>query len=134
MTDVIFLAIRKLKDLPIEDAVTYAIDECIADGILADFLRKNRREAIRVSVLECDVDKVMAYLQEEAKEIGYEEGFEEGFEKGKSEVFEKILESKIASIQALTKSLNMTIVQAMDVLNIPEEERELLSSRLEAQD
>ncbi len=87
-----------------------------------------------MSVLECDVDKVMAYLQEEAKEIGYEEGFEEGFEKGKSEVFEKILESKIASIQALTKSLNMTIVQAMDVLNIPEEERELLSSRLEAQD
>ncbi len=30
-----------------------------------------------MSVLECDVDRVMAYLQEEAKEIGYEKGREE---------------------------------------------------------
>ena len=46
------------KEMSIEDAVTRAVDECISEGILVDFLRKNRREAIRVSVLECDVDRL----------------------------------------------------------------------------
>lgn len=39
-----------------------------------------------MSVLECDVDRVMAYLQEEAKEIGYEKGREEGREEGIKEL------------------------------------------------
>ncbi len=117
--------IRKFqKELPIEDAVTCAIDECIAEGILANFLRKNRREAIRVSVLECDVDKVMAYLQEEAKEIGYEKGREEGREEGRAEGIEEgIIKGKFSAILAIMKSLDMTSVQAMDALNIPPQER-----------
>ena len=103
------------RELPLEEAVTQAVDDCIKDGVLAEFLSKNRREAIRVSILECDVDKVMDYLKKEAKEDGHAEGQ---------------IESYLSSIQAIMKNLNMTPIQAMDVLNIPEEERGNLLEQL----
>ena len=39
--------VRYRKEMPIEKAVEQAITECIREGILKDFLEKNRREAIR---------------------------------------------------------------------------------------
>ncbi len=132
------------KDMALESAVISAIDECISDGVLADFLSKNRREAIRVSVLECKVEDVMELLQKEAKEDGFAEGrtegLAEGLTKGRTEGLaegltqgrtegltkgrtEGKLEAQLSSIQAITKSLNLTPSQAMEALNIPKEEQ-----------
>ena len=65
-----------------------------------------------MSILECDVDKVMDYLKQEAKENGHAEGLAEGR-----------MEMQLSSVRAIMKNLNMTPIQAMDVLNILEEER-----------
>ena len=65
-----------------------------------------------MSILECDVDKVMDYLKQEAKENGHAEGLAEGR-----------MEMQLSSVRAIMKNLNMTPTQAMDVLNILEEER-----------
>ena len=46
----------------LEDAVERAITECIEEGILADFLEKNRAEAKSVSIYEYDKEK---HLQQE---------------------------------------------------------------------
>ena len=131
------------RELPLEEAVTQAVDDCIKDGVLAEFLSKNRREAIRVSILECDVDKVMDYLKKEAKEDGHAEGLAagraEGLATGRAEGLaigraegwaEGQIESYLSSIQAIMKNLNMTPIQAMDTLNIPAEERENLLKQL----
>ena len=42
------------KEIPFPEAVEKAIDECIKNGILAEFLRKNRAEVLRVSIFEYD--------------------------------------------------------------------------------
>lgn len=131
------------KDMSLEGAVACAIDECISEGILAEFLNKNRREAIRVSVLECKVEDVMKTLQEEAKEDGFAEGHAEGFTVGHAEGraegrAEGLVageasgktKNQLASINALIKNLNMHPLQAMDALNIPEEERNSLMKQL----
>lgn len=58
------------KNMPLENAVAYAVDECIKEGILADFLRKNKAEVISMSVYEYDEK-----LHEKTLiEIGREEG------------------------------------------------------------
>ncbi len=111
------------KDMVLEEAVTCAIDECIFEGILADFLQKNRREAIRVSVLECKVEDVMELLQKEAKEEGFAEGRAEGLAERHAE---GEISALIASVGALAKNMNLDPVQAMDVLNISEEDREII--------
>lgn len=103
------------KEFPLETSVIRAVDDCIKDGVLAEFLSKNRREAIRVSVAECDSDKIMEYLKQEAKEDGHAEGK---------------IENQLSSVQAIMKNLNMSPIQAMDVLNIPDEERGNLLEQL----
>ena len=42
------------KNISLEEAVTRAVDECIEEGILAEFLVKNKAEVIKVSIYEYD--------------------------------------------------------------------------------
>ncbi len=62
------------KGLPLEEAVEKAITECIREGILAEFLSRNRAEAKRMSIYEYDEESVMQMLREEAREEGRLEG------------------------------------------------------------
>ena len=61
---------RYAKEMPIEEAVEQAITECIREGILKDFLEKNRREAIRVSIYEYDEERHIRQEREDAWEEG----------------------------------------------------------------
>ena len=58
----------------LQDAVETAVDECIREGILADFLRKNKAEAIAVSIFEYDEEKELKLLRESEREYGIELG------------------------------------------------------------
>lgn len=60
------------KTMPLKAAVTKAVDECIKDGILADFLRKNKSEVISMSIFEYD-EKLH---EETMRKIGNREGIE----------------------------------------------------------
>ena len=62
------------KEMSIEEAVERAITECIAEGILKDFLMKNRAEAKAVSIYE--------YSEEEHIQMEREDAFEEGRKSG----------------------------------------------------
>ena len=42
------------QNIPLEEAVTRAVDECIEEGILAEFLMKNKAEVIKVGIYEYD--------------------------------------------------------------------------------
>ena len=66
------------KQMPLAEAVEKAVDYCIEAGILAEFLRKNRAEAIKVSIYEYDEELHFRTLKEEGREEGREEGFEQG--------------------------------------------------------
>ena len=58
------------KAMPTRDAVNRAVDECIKEGILADFLMKYKAEAIEVSIFEYNEADHMAYVHEEGLEKG----------------------------------------------------------------
>lgn len=55
------------KELPFAEAVEHAISHCIHNGILADFLSKNRAEAIAVSIFKYDEEKHLKNIREEGK-------------------------------------------------------------------
>ena len=88
----------------LQDAVETAVDECIKEGILADFLRKNKAEAIAVSIFEYDEEKELKLLRESEREYGMDEAC-------------------IANIRKMMKNLNLTAEQAMDILEVPVEKR-----------
>ena len=62
------------RQLPLAEAVEKAVDECIEEGILSDFLRKNRAEAVKVSIYEYDEELHFRTLREEGREEGLELG------------------------------------------------------------
>ena len=76
---------RNLETMPLEEAVARAVDSCIAEGILADFLKKHRREVIAMSIFEYNEEEHMKLLQDEAREDGFKEGREDGFKDGLKE-------------------------------------------------
>lgn len=51
-------------EMSLDEAVERAITECIREGILADFLRKNRAEAKKVSIYEYDEERHMRQTRE----------------------------------------------------------------------
>ncbi len=57
-------------EMSLDEAVERAIIECISEGILADFLRKNRAEAKKVSIYEYDEERHMRQTREEGVEDG----------------------------------------------------------------
>ena len=77
------------REMPIREAVDRAVTESIREGILAEFLSKNRAEAIEVSIFEYDEETHMRQVREEGWEDGLEKGRElgreEGLEKGRTE-------------------------------------------------
>lgn len=64
--------------MSLKNAVERAVEECIRDNVLAEFLRNNRAEAMKVSIYEYDEEKTMRQMREEGHEEGVKEGREEG--------------------------------------------------------
>ncbi|MCD8125081.1 MAG: hypothetical protein LUE23_08635 [Lachnospiraceae bacterium] len=79
----------------LEDAVEQAITECIREGILADFLSRNRAEVKKMSIYEYDEEKHMRQERTEWFQKGKEEGIEEGIERGIEQGIEKGIERGI---------------------------------------
>ena len=67
-----------LKEMPPKEAIERAITECIKEGILSDFLKKNRAEALEMNWYEYNEE---LHLKSE-RQIAYEEGIEKGMERG----------------------------------------------------
>lgn len=101
------------KELPFPEAVKKAVDYCIRNGILADFLAKNRAEAIEMSIFEFDEEK---YMKAE-REYAYERGKEDGLAEGKAEIL-------VRNVEAVMKSFETDQQKACEALGISEEEYE----------
>ena len=67
------------------EAVDSAIDYCIGNGILKDFLTNNRNEVRSMSLFEFDAEE----HEKAIKQIAYEEGELAGYNKGELEGYNK---------------------------------------------
>ncbi len=76
---------RYQKDMSLEQAVSIAVDECIKEDILADFLKKNKGEVISMSLYEYDEELHRKSMIEYGREEGHKEGLREGHAAGLKE-------------------------------------------------
>ena len=72
------------QNVSLESAMTQAVDECIAEGILADFLLKNKTEVIKVSIYEYDKE----FEEKKLRKAEYEAGRQDGIEIGRQDGIE----------------------------------------------
>ena len=106
---------------PLEVAVEQAIMECIEEGILSEFLRKNRAEAKLVSIYEYDQEKHMR----QEREASWEEGMEKGMEKGRVEHLKEQIQKKLTkgkSVSEIAEELEeeeafiLKLLQEMEII------------------
>lgn len=79
------------QNIPLEEAVTRAVDECIEEGILAEFLMKNKAEVIKVSIYEYDKE----FEEKKLRKAEYEAGVESGIELGERSLLENQIRKKL---------------------------------------
>ena len=91
-----------------------AITECISEGILADFLRKNRAEVVKVSIFEYDKEKEEKKLRKAEFEYGREQGREEGREQERNQLLTLISQMSAGEdADKITQLNDPAILEAM---------------------
>ncbi len=69
-------------NLELNEAVERAVSECIQEGILSEFLQKNKARVIAMSIFEYDKEKEEKKLREAEYEGGYDSGYNSGYNSG----------------------------------------------------
>lgn len=107
------------SELPFQEAVESAVNECISKGILSEILRKNKTEVIDVILTEYDENEFREFLKEDYWKKGHEAGMEEErknsirfmiktcmeFQLPREQILEKLMEGFSLSQDAAEKHL-----------------------------
>ena len=103
------------RELPLSEAVERAITECIQEGVLKEFLEKNRAEVKKMSIYEYDQEKHIRMERQEAWEDGMQEGRREGIKegelRGRNAQLSELIKKKLArgkSISRIAEELEET--------------------------
>lgn len=66
------------RGMNLSEAVEYAVNECIEKGIMADFLRENKAEAVSMSIFEYNEAEEKEKMRRAEYAGGYEDGVKQG--------------------------------------------------------
>ena len=86
---------RKVMEL--DAAVEHAVDECIREGILAEFLARYRNEVISMSIFEYDKE----LEEKKLRKAEYEYGFAEGEKHAAIEIAKRMLKTNNFSLEEI---------------------------------
>lgn len=98
-------------EMELRNAVLRAVNECIQEGILSEFLLQNKAEVIQMSIFEYDEERELKLIREDERILGREEGRQEGRQEGREEgkeyvlnlIVEDMIEDNISDEQILNK-------------------------------
>ena len=93
-----------VEKIDIRTAVIEAVDECIAENVLSEFLKNHREEVITVSIYEYDEEGHLEIVKEEGRQLGIAEGEKLGIIKGE----EKERSNGIKVFIKLCKDMNLS--------------------------
>ena len=115
----------------LDEAVNRAVDECIRNDVLADFLKRNRAEVVMMSIFEYNQEEEERKLRAAERQAGYasgvEHGIKQGIERGMAQGMERGMEQGIerGTAENLCKLVNnfmsrrkVTLEEACDALGI----------------
>ena len=81
--------------IELNQAVEKAIDDCIADHILEDFLRERRDEVRHMVVIDNTWERREQLIREEEREDGRREGRKAGLQEGRKNALKSMVQKKL---------------------------------------
>ncbi len=107
----------------LDEAVNRAVDECIRNGVLADFLKRNRAEVVMMSIFEYNQEEEERKLRAAERQAGYasgvEHGIRQGMERGMAQGIERgTAENLCKLVDNFMYRRKVTLEEACDALGI----------------
>ena len=96
------------KEMSLDEAVERAVNECIQEGILEDFLRANRAEVIAMSIFEYNKEEEEKKLRKAEYEAGYDDGKQNGLELGIIKEKQEIIQLMLRAGEPVEKIVQYT--------------------------
>ena len=103
--------------------VNRAVDEFIRNGVLADFLKRNRAEVVMMSIFEYNQEEEERKLRAAERQAGYasgvEHGIRQGIERGMAQGIERgTAENLCKLVNNFMSRRKVTLEEACDALGI----------------
>ena len=108
---------RGLSEGEQKACIEEVIDRCIEENILRDFLTKHREAVVMYSRLAYDEEAHMAAIREDSYDDGYDNGQ---------------TDKTLDDTRKLMEKLKLTAEEALDILDVPEEEQSDYLQRLKS--
>ncbi len=91
----------------LEKAINLAIDRCIEEGVLVEFLRENRSEVVKVTQMDYTFDRQIMMEREAGREEGREEGRKAGEDIKAIELIQNAMSSTSKSFEEVCGMLGI---------------------------
>ena len=104
---------KNSEKMPLQEAVEQAIEYCIQNDILRDFLTEQKAEVVKMSIFEYDEQREIELIRRDEREIGKEIGKEIGERIG----IEKERENTEKERQKVEKERENTIRSIISIYN-----------------
>lgn len=116
---------RYRKNMKLADAIERAVTECIEKGVLAEFLKKNRAEVIKMGIYEYNEEE---HLRKE-REYAEKRGWDQGRNQGRKEVRSEGERYKIIELVCKFMKKGMTV---SEISNLFEEDEQIIQKIYDA--
>ena len=101
------------KEMELDAAVEQTIKECIREGILAEFLRRNKSEVVAMSIFEYDKEEEEKKLRKAEYEYVFDSGYDSGYETGELQ--------KAKEVAGVLNKTGMPGAKIAEILGVSEE-------------
>ena len=112
------------SNIELEDAVERAVEECIKEGILAEFLVKNKAEVIKMSIYEYDKEfeekKLRKAEYEAGRKDGIEVGRQAGIKVGEKNILKRLIKKRLSkgmTLEEIAGDLDEDVMVIQKLIN-----------------
>ena len=115
--------VRKWKDIDSQNGFEKAVEECIENNILREYLKRKTKEVLNMLLAEYDYETDIAVQRAEEHEIAFAEGIEQGIEQGFAD---GSYQTKLETAKVL-KQLGDSVKKIMQATGLSQEEVEAIN-------
>lgn len=117
------------KTMPLKDAVTKAVDECIKNNVLKHFLMQQKAEVIKMSIFEYDEEKELGRIRRAEREEGEKIGQARGEELGEQKGLMQGAVNMVITLKELGISKQETVLKVVERFDYAQEEAEKMVNK-----
>ena len=115
--------VRKWKEIDSQNGFEKAVEECIENNILREYLKRKTKEVLNMLLAEYDYETDIAVQRAEEHEIAFAEGIEQGIEQGFAD---GSYQTKLETAKVL-KQLGDSVKKIMQATGLSQEEVEAIN-------